>query len=449
MILDVNGAIKQDDIVTKYSRAFSLLQANILQSHGRDNVVHAFLSFVDPEKDRRALRAAVASIRPTSAMEQYTQSRTNPFGASVIRTFSLSGSGYRHLLGKSPFFGPVHPLNTGMKRRKWGAMLPQVEEWELPYQRRIDAMLMLASDSKDMIEEQLRSFVELFSSIAEVHLERGCVLRNKDGEPVEHFGFQDGVSQPVFFEHKLPAARDRWNPEAAPRLVLLRDPLAEGVDEYGSYLSYLKIEQDVQAFQAAVRSLAAAMSAQGKGNARQAEELAGAFLLGRFKSGTPVVAANAPNIPESNPNNFDYRDDHNAYLRCPAAAHIRKVNPRDSEERRKHRIARRGVTYGDLAGEGSTGQERRGLLFQCYQWNISDQFEFLMQAWMNDPDHPRAASGVDPIMGRGSAVQPKWPKVWGGTGTCECALPEFTKIRGGEYFFTPSTASLWRLGQKP
>jgi deferrochelatase/peroxidase EfeB len=90
-----------------------------------------------------------------------------------------------------------------------------------------------------------------------------------------------------------------------------------------------------------------------------------------------------------------------------------------------------------------------GLLFQCYQRSIPDQFAFMQNAWANSEDFVRpGGSGHDSIIGQGPrTVQQSWPKAFGKPE--QAKLPgqrQLVQDRGGEFFWTPSMAFLRGLG---
>ncbi len=128
-------------------------------------------------------------------------------------------------------------------------------------------------------------------------------------------------SQPVFFNSQLAqeGPRNEWDPIAPLSLVLSEDPYAKG--HYGSFVNIRKLKQDVAKFNNQIVNGAAAAGIP--------PALFGAYAVGRFKDGTPVVqsaVAVAPGqvrIPLQT-NDFDYRNDIGG-LRCPFHAHIRKV----------------------------------------------------------------------------------------------------------------------------
>lgn len=89
--------------------------------------------------------------------------------------------------------------------------------------------------------------------------------------------------------------------------------------------------------------------------------------------------------------NFRYRQDAQQ-SRCPYAAHTRKTNPRDDfpfhfSVHQDRRIIRRGIQYGpevtDEESATSTSSPdpklERGLLFVCYQSDLSKGFSFIQK----------------------------------------------------------------------
>ena len=174
-------------------------------------------------------------------------------------------------------------------------------------------------------------------------------------------------------------------------------------------------------------------------------------MVGRFEDGTPVTLQEGDGMHKPVPNNFNYASD--AGGRCPFIGHVRKVNPRDGSERTRL-LARRGITYGHRAVHPSdnptfeqmpTGDV--GLLFMCFQANITNQFEFVQGTWANNKNFPVPNSGIDPVIGQGPSVPPQhWPKEWGDAAkTGSFDFSHFVTMKGGEYFFAPSLGFLTTL----
>ena len=82
-------------------------------------------------------------------------------------------------------------------------------------------------------------------------------------------------------------------------------------------------------------------------------------------------------------NNFDFKPTNTQEL-CPFAAHIRKARPRgDLADKFSSAIIRRGIPYGPEVTkeeqDQQTTKEDRGMLFVCYQSNISNGFRRIQE----------------------------------------------------------------------
>ncbi len=305
-------------------------------------------------------------------------------------------------------------------------------------------------------------------------------------EPKEHFGFRDGISQPLL--EGLPKAQQADNPIPAGEFILgyrnaygrynerplVRPddplagelPVAEGVAEEdrgkrdlgknGSYLVFRQLQQDVKGFWDFIRQ-AAARDASGDPDA--SIRLA-AKMVGRWPSGAPVTRSpERDDTSLSSDNSFNYHQDDARGLKCPLGAHIRRTHPRDSLEPEpgtqksldfadRHRILRRGRVYGvplaasmrveEIMDAEDQGDAERGLHFICLNGNIGRQFEFVQQTWANDPRFNGLYHDPDPLIGSGGDFTeqacPVRKKVHD--------LPQFVRVRGGGYFFLPGIKAL-------
>jgi Dyp-type peroxidase family len=333
---------------------------------------------------------------------------------------------------------------------------PSPEKWQEEYHHGIHAMLLLADDDESTLLQETRQRLKDIKPYAKIcAVERGRVLRNAQGDSIEHFGYADGHSKPLFFQEDIDRARQRgdsmnlWDPGAGPDLVLVPDPYgrkepdsSSGGMRYldsGSYMVFRKLEQNVRKYKESEKELAKVL-----GLSEENTKQAGALVMGRFEDGTPIVTQPTAGRPT---NNFTYEEDPEGE-KCPLQAHTRKVNPR--QQGTPH-IVRRGITYGERWKEPKyhpsleeLPSEGVGLLFICYQANIEKQFEFLQHAWANDPHFPlKRAPGIDPVIGQpgGSGTgQQKWPAQW--NDASEKHQPfDFhgcVTLKGGEYFFAPS-----------
>ena len=142
-------------------------------------------------------------------------------------------------------------------------------------------------------------------------------------------------------------------------------------------------------------------------------------------------------LAEDQLDNFEYQTDDAQGRGVPFAAHIRKVNPRNT---RRHRLLRRGISFGEwLDDYDAEFPDDRGLLFLCYQSSIEHQFEFVQQRRVNHPLEPTKDDGPDAtIAQRFETRSVSLPGIRGG----DLTLERFVITTGGEYFFQPSISAL-------
>ena len=314
----------------------------------------------------------------------------------------------------------------------------------------------------------------------------------------EHFGFRDGVSRTDIegFHTDAPpentvaagefvlgylnaygqyTQRPLVAPEQDPRGLLAPAPDSPGRRDLGmngTYLVFRQLRQDVAAFWSFVDSRTRGPAGAANPDART--RLA-AKMVGRWPSGTPLVKSPEADDPAlCDDNDFLYHRGGDAEgLKCPIGAHIRRANPRDAldpepgsdrsiEVGKRHRVLRRGRTYGapvagsmeisDLVAAAADGGDR-GLHFICFNTQIGRQFEFIQHTWLNNPKFDGLYEDDDPLVGDRGGAHGK-P---GGTFTVQAepvrtrvtGMPRFTQVRGGGYFFMPGIRAVRFLGSLP
>jgi len=474
MAIDINEIVEIDFDNPEYQPLLKDLQGNIIRGHGRDHSVHLFLKFKDNIAAVKKWISDFATEYVTSAEKQHLEAveykrylalvhtdRAIQKPSNIFASFYLTVYGYLHL--EVPY-GDI-PNDTyfraGMKDPNTQTVLsdPAVEEWEVGFQEELHALVLLADDDIHKLNAAVLILEAAIADIAEiVHRDTGFILRKDPQNPtspiIEHFGFRDGVSQPLFTKRDMDKARENsdfshWNPIAPLSLVLFKDLLGTTQDSYGSFLVYRKLEQDVAGWNQEVVNLAKELD-------NVDPNLLGAYAVGRFQDGTPVVLADVEKNDPKLDDNFNYTGDTEG-AKCPFHAHIRKTNPRGDtgsltpagvplEEEKMHRIVRRGVSYGEpnikrAAKNGS------GLLFLCFQANLQNQFNFMQQAWANQNDFIKRGVGQDPVIGQGQHTGQSWPTQWGGPKKQELNFSLFVHFKGGEYFFAPSISSLKNIAK--
>lgn len=113
--------------------------------------------------------------------------------------------------------------------------------------------------------------------------------------------------------------------------------------------------------------------------------------IGRFKySGAFLDLADDPGRLDEPP---AFAADQANNTAVPVSSHVRKANPRRPEDDDR-RIFRRGYPL-VVANEAGLG---RGLLFVAFARTISTQFEFIMRAWMRNPNFPQPGAGSDRLL---------------------------------------------------
>jgi Dyp-type peroxidase family len=284
----------------------------------------------------------------------------------------------------------------------------------------LDALVVIAGDTRTTVDDQAENIRNRFADIGvETLSQQGGVRPDLPGH--EHFGFDDGVSQPGIRGRASDAHDDYLTPrhvseEQFPAFALYGypgqdlvwpgefvigyprtspDPLIAGpVEEAspgwtrnGSFLVYRRLAQDVQGFWLAIRAEADRLSKVPGFEGLDAVTLA-SKLVGRWPSGAPL--SRAPERDDEKlgkdplANNHFRFDSDTPTLRlrgvedsfapakadpvgfgCPLAAHIRKLNTRDApsdmggrSSTYERRLLRVGVPYGPPAKEKFTPPTR-------------------------------------------------------------------------------------------
>lgn len=263
----------------------------------------------------------------------------------------------------------------------------------------------------------------------------------------DHFGYHDRLSQPSV-EGTGDAPTPGSGAPLKPGEFFLGYPDEAGITQVlapeilgrnGSFLAYRRMQEHVGAFRQFL---------QQNGRTPEEQELIAAKLMGRWRSGAPLVLAPDKDDPalgadHQRNNDFDYaKMDPHGYG-VPLGSHIRRMNPRDTAANmNRRRMIRRGGTYGPPLPEGAPedGVER-GIAAFVGCASLIRQFEFAQNVWANDKNFHELGNERDPIIGTQDGTLeykiPKRPirKVIKG-------LPAFTTVKGGAYFFLPGIKAM-------
>jgi Dyp-type peroxidase family len=294
------------------------------------------------------------------------------------------------------------------------------------------------------------------------------LIRNMVGnQSREHFGYVDGLSQPVldpalngtvYNHNQIHLGEILWGydneAEKAPKPAVAQEQLSWLKD--GSFLVIRKLKQDVAAFEKAV---AAAAAATGLSAATIKNK-----MMGRGVDGIAPVPT-----PAGKPNDFDFSRESAPGAQCPFHSHIRRSNPRLTDDenlapapapgKRTPRIMRRGMSYGPRFDPNAlaSANDDRGLVFMAYNASIAEQFE-VIQRWISGGNSSGGFSGhSDPLMGVPVTGQQRYFRFEEAGKSYQIALDgynqrpgepvAFVRLQWGAYLFTPSIKVVEKLAR--
>ncbi|AGZ43285.1 Dyp-type peroxidase [Actinoplanes friuliensis] len=390
------------------------VQGLVLRGFGHHGVsAHLFLRVTSGEDARRWLSTVVPEV--TTAAEI-------PDRPDRALHLGLSHSGLARLgVADSSLNAFPEEFREGMYARE-DVLSPGrgTGPWQAPFDGpgAVDVVLLLSATDSTTLDPWLDRLRQDLDGLVPAGEQRGARLPDF----VEHFGFADGLSQP-----RVAGYGKDGHGEVLPagEFVLgLPDVdgdtagrgLPSGLTRNGSFLVYRKLEQDVPAFRQLTEA-AAGPFADG------AEDVA-AGLVGRRRDGAMLSP-------------------------CPAGAHVRRANPRDSlpggtKLTRRHLMLRRGIPYGPYLPPGADDDGAdRGLLFLALVGDLGRQFEFVQTEWLADGN----------VFGRGAeedifttAGGPRARILLEGSPPAYVSVPRpLVTCRGGEYFLLPGLDALRSL----
>ena len=267
----------------------------------------------------------------------------------------------------------------------------------------------------------------------------------------DHFGYRDRLSQPV-----IEGSGEEPTPGSGAALkagefilgypdeygVTADRPQPEILARNGSYMAYRRLQEHVGKFREFLRQ---------HGETPEEQELIAAKLMGRWRSGAPLVLSPDKDNPElaadSQRNNaFNYKEMDPQGYAVPLGSHARRMNPRDTAANiNRRRMIRRGATYGPALPDAAPDDGvERGIAAFVICGSLIRQFEFAQNVWANDRNFHELGNERDPVIGSQDGTLefkiPKRPirkKITG--------LPAFTTVKGGAYFFLPGLQALQYL----
>lgn len=398
------------------------LQANILKFHNKTYALHAFIQFYDGTEKLEAARKWLRELPLTSAWEQIDSRYGETEPPTTVTGIYLTHRGYQYLRcreeripisGSTPFTQYPTERIVSFKRNL-------LKDQKLPKPKQVHAMLLLAGDKKTILKKQLQALagkdLKIFTSN-----ERDRPVRGKIGHLYIQWGhlrkqgwfrFQDGTHNPLFFPNpkKLsPSSPEYIEETEVSKLnsILVSDPNGMYWYSCGSYLSFMKLEQDIEAFNKAGQMLSEKYGIP----EREAKRLMVGVLPKSMKS-------------------LELEKDLEG---CPVhKSHVQLARYGQSEYQGL-KIARRSINYEDKS-------DGKGLLFMSFQADLERQFESLINVYFSD----RKKGMIDPLLYNHGPMRefnfnfhPPRVKPEATQGGTTLEKPFVTLLKGW-YFFAPS-----------
>jgi Dyp-type peroxidase family len=512
------------------------VQGNVLTAYGRLGFPYARFGLLSVS-NQAAGRAFVEALRPrvTTAVRWPSEAKPIPPGrVEIVRpavTLNLAFT----FLGLRALGVPTRTLRgmpdeyiDGMAARSaiLGDDTPEnrMAGWDKVWTRDVHILVMLNAQMRedgspvpelDAACEEIAALcrkseggVSLLSGHAgaDPYWQHLGALKDQSGKPCpkEHFGYTDGISDPVF-DGQYPQREElkrapgsgasdgegRWRPLATGEFLLGWPDEAQEVpgaampldfSRNGTFFAYRKLHQDIAAFRDWIDQTAGELQRIWQlASFEEARETLLAKIAGRWSDGVPLAAAptfqawkafNEEFPPRADRRvrddggraaklvDFLYREDPEG-LKCPVTAHIRRTNTRDQLDPRasakeakgrmgsalnnRRRILRRGLPYGHA--DDPNGEH--GIIMLAVCASLQRQFEFVQQQWVNYGLDANSGNDTDPLIGNHGVDSKFVIAADPGSGNppfFATRLRQFVQTRGGDYFFVPSMTALRMIG---
>lgn len=461
--------------VATYNRLYRQVKQRIRGTDAEQDGVRRFIgsTYVNVAFTARGLGCLIRG-EPWTTDETLKQ-RLEPFSVGMCVREGFTGDD----VGDIARFVMRDSVRGNLGRR---GVTPEMEEAQVTH-----ALVIVGADEPGALEAEVRRQ----RALAEAHgLSILTELRGQSlGNRREHFGFTDAISQPDPDDPLAGWHSDGVNVVAPGEFIRGCVPEPERLDhvavpaweQYGSYLVFRMLEQDVAKFWSEAQEIAeklfredvdaasvgdvlhGVLEPTASGQPSPAAQLVAASLMGRWPSGARLSLPRDPNRFPTDPVEQGWAEDAMVTLtasdfdgdpdgaRCPIFSHIRKSHPRttasglDDAGLRIHRIVRRGIPY--------EADGKKGLLFLAYQARLDDGYEEIQGKWINDAVFGTPAgddavpTGQDPLStDRRRDIQNQMLVPFRKEGQAAKCVPltltRTVTARGGGYFFSPSLTAL-------
>jgi len=450
------------------------MQGMILSGYGsHPSAAYLFLSILDPPRARQWLKDIASRITTGGVYDRNRDSSLNI--ALTYKGLARLGLSEATLATFSRPFAEdmAHPA-----RERLLGDTPESWAWGKPDHAIHVLLMVFGNDPAALARQRAAEQAYVQGALQELFAIESEFLPQRPGhlEGEEHFGFLDGLAQPVIAGHRPGKSAHPANQIQPGEFILgylneygqhtaspkLRPPDSDpgallpagDLGRNGTYLVLRQLHEDVAGFWNMLRDKCRRDDGS---EDPPAEETLAAKIVGRWRDGTPVTVS--PDKDGGDParqDSFGYASDPYGE-RCPFGAHIRRANPRETllkdpaesiMTNKRHRLLRRGRPYGPpLNDRYQDDGTSRGLVFITLCANIERQFEFVQHAWITSPNFAGLYDEADPLLGgrtesQGAFTMPGCPV----RQRLQGILPHIS-TKGGAYFFLPGVRALRWLGR--
>ena len=458
----------------------------------------------DPEQETAALAFTWTGLKAMGLDQRALDSFSRPFREGMFQEDRLRRLGDRRngqWLDTVIAGGPIWSANTPPRAQAEAAAWTETADMEsapaadeeIVTPVTVHALLLLYDANETAAAARCQAVEQALAPHAVRVVHRLPLLLDPDGKGIskDHYGFADGLSQPVPYDDSALIGSDgkpvEKNPvngvplgeilighvnghgEKAPGPIVPTDsagrPEAAGLAPHesaegyfdlgqdGSYMVVRELKQNVAAFWRSMEANAQRIRTSDPEHSGHvdtiwlAERVIGRATDGHLLCPGGYLPPDAYDMPD---NDYLFRERDPYGVGCPAGSHVRRANPRDAlaptpataqsllDAANNHRILRRGRKFGPkIADPYHDDGENRGLLFVCLNTDLSRQFEFVQQTWLLNSDFATLYEETDPLVGPPGRMtireQPLRRIV---------EVETFVEMAGGEYFFLPSMPAL-------
>ena len=221
--------INQFDIINK--GLLNGIQGNILKGHGREHTANLFISGKEgKQKEIKKWLRSLVKGEDAIIKSCYSQLRSNALwkekkiDSGLFACIHISNSGYKYLF--EPIDIRVEKFTDEFLRKMQSVAElndSDFNTWDVGISDNAHFLLILADAKPEALSRKAIDIQNEIHDFADVvAIQMGDAIKNAEGAGIEHFGYVDGISQPLFFEDEIENYRAENNiPSTTEKKTLL------------------------------------------------------------------------------------------------------------------------------------------------------------------------------------------------------------------------------------